>query len=65
MASLLLPRRCGVTSRPSYAFARAADDFADEGPRAAAERHRLLDGWGARLNASVAAPAPGPPPRAG
>jgi phytoene synthase len=45
-----------------YAFARAADDFADEGPRAAADRHRLLDGWKARLNAAVTAPAPGPPP---
>src|SRR4029079_3146942 len=34
-------------------------------PRAAADRHRLLHGWKARLNASVTAPAPGPPPREG
>jgi squalene synthase HpnC len=32
-----------------YAFARAADDFADEGQRPADERHRLLDGWLRRL----------------
>jgi phytoene synthase len=48
-----------------YAFARAADDFADEGARAVPERHRLLDGWKARLNASLTAPVPGPPPRDG
>jgi squalene synthase HpnC len=32
-----------------YAFARAADDFADEGRRSVDERHRLLDGWLCRL----------------
>ena len=32
-----------------YAFARAADDFADEGQRPVEERHRLLDGWLCRL----------------
>ena len=32
-----------------YAFARAADDFADEGQRSVGERHDLLDGWLERL----------------
>lgn len=32
-----------------YAFARAADDFADEGQRSVVERHELLDGWLQRL----------------
>jgi squalene synthase HpnC len=48
-----------------YAFARAADDFADEGQREPAERHQLLDGWGDRLRACAVAPQAGPPPRAG
>jgi phytoene synthase len=65
VASLLVPApmRCHIAAL--YAFARAADDMADEGARDAAERHRLLDGWSARLNAAVTAPAPGPPPRDG
>jgi squalene synthase HpnC len=33
-----------------YAFARRADDFADEPGPDSAERLRLLDGWGARLS---------------
>ncbi len=33
-----------------YAFARVADDFADEGHRPAEQRQRLLDEWGARLH---------------
>ena len=49
VASWLLP----AASRPHiaavYAFARTADDFADEGSRPAAERLRLLDDWQARL----------------
>src|SRR5688572_25995859 len=32
-----------------YAFARAADDFADEGDRTADERLHLLDEWAERL----------------
>ncbi len=32
-----------------YAFARVADDMADEGERSIAERHGLLDAWLARL----------------
>ncbi len=48
-----------------YAFARAADDFADEGNRSLDERHRLLDGWLRRLRASVRTDVPGPPPERG
>jgi squalene synthase HpnC len=46
-----------------YAFARAADDFADEGTRARDVRHRLLDGWLCRLREAVARSpnAPGRP----
>ena len=36
-----------------YAFARAADDFADEGDRPAEERYRLLDLWRSRLREVV------------
>jgi squalene synthase HpnC len=36
-----------------YAFARTADDFADEGQRPADERFRLLDEWQNRLHACV------------
>ena len=36
-----------------YAFARTADDFADEGQRPDAERLRLLDDWQNRLHACV------------
>ena len=36
-----------------YAFARTADDFADEGRRPDAERLRLLDDWQNRLHACV------------
>src|SRR5687768_4850280 len=65
VASLLVPApmRCHIAAL--YAFARAADDIADEGSRAAADRHRLLDGWKARLSDSVDAPSPGPPARDG
>ena len=36
-----------------YAFARTADDFADEGSRPVEERLRLLDDWQNRLHACV------------
>jgi phytoene synthase len=54
VASLLLPRRMRPHVAALYAFARAADDFADEGERTVEERHRLLDGWQARLYDAVA-----------
>jgi hydroxysqualene synthase len=37
-----------------YAFARTADDFADEGQASADQRIRLLDGWCDRLQRAVA-----------
>lgn len=53
VASWLLP----VEARPHiaavYAFARTADDFADEGARTPDERLALLDDWGRRLHRAV------------
>ena len=49
VASWLLPRRMRPHVAALYAFARLADDFADEGDRPADERLRLLDDWLARL----------------
>jgi phytoene synthase len=54
VASILLPRAMRPHVAAVYAFAREADDFADEGRRSAAARHRLLDDWMARLRASAA-----------
>lgn len=54
VASFLLGRRMRPHVAALYAFARAADDFADEGDRTVDERHRLLDGWRARLLEAVA-----------
>src|ERR1043166_384890 len=42
-----------------YAFARAADDFADEGQRSQDERLRLLRGWSRRLQACASDSGPG------
>ena len=56
VASRLLPADMRPHVAAVYAFARSADDFADEGTLAPAERYRLLDGWTARLHA----PAPDP-----
>jgi squalene synthase HpnC len=53
VASRLLPRHMRHHIAALYAFARAADDFADEGSRSVQERHRLLDGWLCRLRESV------------
>jgi phytoene synthase len=52
VASLLLPRAMRPAIAAIYAFARRADDFADEGARPPAERLRLLDDWGRRLRAT-------------
>ena len=65
VASLLLPRRVRRHVTAVYAFARAADDFADEGERTAGERQRLLDGWMQRLRHAASSAEPGPPPRPG
>ena len=53
VASRLVPRHMRHHVAAIYAFARAADDFADEGTRLAEERHRLLDGWLCRLRDAV------------
>jgi len=45
VASLLLPGRLRPVVRAIYAFARSADDYADEGDLSPAERLRLLRGY--------------------
>lgn len=50
VASLLLPARYRPAVMAIYAFARTADDFADEGDLPAAERLRRLDGYRAELD---------------
>lgn len=57
VASRLLPADMRPHVAAVYAFARAADDFADEGALAPAERYRLLDAWKARLHARAPDPA--------
>ena len=51
VASFLLPAVMRPHIAAIYAFARSADDFADEGDRTPAERLALLDDWGSRLTA--------------
>ena len=53
VASRLLPAAMRPHIAAIYAFARAADDFADEGDLAPEERLALLDDWGNRLRASA------------
>lgn len=65
VASLLLPRSVRAHVTAVYAFARAADDFADEGEWTAEERKHLLDGWTRRLREAASNGAPGPAPRRG
>ena len=62
VASILLPRRMRPHVAAVYAFARAADDFADEGNLPAPERLRLIDGWEQRLHAAAESPQPEPNP---
>lgn len=62
VASWLLPARMRPHVAAVYAFARTADDFADEDGYSVDERHRRLDDWLARLRAaagSAAAPPAG------
>ncbi len=65
VASLLLPRRARRHVAAVYAFARAADDFADEGEWTVQERKQLLDGWLQRLRQAASSAEPGLPPRVG
>jgi squalene synthase HpnC len=53
VASRLLPRPMRPHIAAIYAFARIADDFADEGTRPDAERLALLEDWERRLRAST------------
>jgi hydroxysqualene synthase len=53
VASWLVPARMRPHIAALYAFARTADDVADEGRRPDAERLRLLDDWQNRLHACV------------
>jgi phytoene/squalene synthetase len=61
VASVLVPPAMRPHVAAVYAFARAADDFADEGVRPAHERLRLLDGWLARVRAAGSGAAEPPP----
>ena len=65
VASLLVPRSMRRDVAAVYAFARAADDFADEGHWSVDERHRLLDGWRQRLQQAATSDEAGPDPRPG
>jgi squalene synthase HpnC len=56
VASWLLPARMRPHIAAIYAFARTADDFADEGELDDAERLRRLDEWEARLDAPCGHP---------
>lgn len=60
VASRLLPAAMRPHIAAIYAFARRADDFADEPGRDAAERLRLLDAWGARLESQGQTASPPP-----
>jgi phytoene synthase len=53
VASWLVPMRMRPHIAAVYAFARTADDFADEGRRTDVERMRLLDDWQSRLHTCV------------
>jgi len=65
VASILLPPAMRPHVAAVYAFARAADDFADEGELRRDERYDLLDGWLARLRSAEGSRQPGPGPRPG
>lgn len=62
VASRLLPARMRPHVAAVYAFARLADDMADEGERPAADRLTDLAAWKERLHAAASgAPDPGGP----
>ena len=58
VASRLLPRHTRPHVAAIYAFARIADDFADEGTRTPEARLALLEDWGARLRAATSGTPP-------
>jgi len=55
VASRLLPREMRPHIAAIYAFARVADDIADEGELPAAERRTRLDAWRRRLHGALSA----------
>jgi len=61
VASHLLPARMRPHVAAVYAFARLADDFADEGSATESERVALLDAWLACLRGGVPGPVHLPP----
>jgi phytoene synthase len=65
VGSLLLPRSMRNHVAAVYAFARAADDFADEGVRSVEARQDLLDGWLERLRLAASGRDPDARVRAG
>jgi squalene synthase HpnC len=62
VASLLVPRAMRPSIAAIYAFARRADDFADEGDLPDAERLDLLDMWRYRLHDCVSSREPAASP---
>jgi len=58
VASRLVPARLRPHVAAVYAFARTADDFADEGGHSTWERRRLLDEWLDALHRSLGAGEP-------
>lgn len=64
VASWLLPAAMRPHIAAIYAFARVADDLADEGTLAPAERRARLRAWGERLDAVLAGVPPGDDPHA-
>ncbi len=61
VASILLPKMWRPHVAAVYAFARAADDFADEEHRPPEERYRLLEDWRELLWQAADATSPHPP----
>ena len=64
VASWLVPRPMRPHIAAVYAFARTADDFADEGTLSVPERLRLLDRWHMRLHGSTDGRDPAEPAQA-
>ena len=62
VASILLPAEMRPHVAAVYAFARTADDFADEGSLSIDQRLALLDGWAERLHSACRSPDRQAPP---
>jgi squalene synthase HpnC len=65
VASVLLPSSIRPHIAAVYAFARTADDFADEGGLSPARRLDLLEGWRERLYEAARQESSSRPPRNG